>query len=236
MLKKYGITLLLLLVVSSTLAADDQRKNTLTVQGNALLRLPSSELQLSLSTLSSASTAQEALEINQEKMEKLLGALKSVGIKPEEIETGSFDVSPTYTRPPKDHDENWRPQINGYQIRNTLSVRTNQLNLAGKMIDAAVAGGADQIDSLHFLNSHQEEAQNQALSLAIQNALTQAQIAASAANVKIKGIREIIVNPSDHVMPTPRFGLFKASAMETHIAPGTVEVRANVSVVYEIKD
>lgn len=77
---------------------------------------------------------------------------------------------------------------------------------------------------------------NEAIAQAVGQARSYAETAAKEAKVSLGNILELSVNPSVIVPRAMRMEKFAmASEASTSITPGDVEVTANVSIVYEIK-
>jgi uncharacterized protein YggE len=109
-----------------------------------------------------------------------------------------------------------------------------------KWIDAAVSAGANNVNNIYFSVSEKklEEIKNSLLKDAIDNAKTKADIAASAAGLKVKGVKSIQVGETQLPPPVPVFNAKAfdggATASPTPIISGQQEISATVSVVYLI--
>ena len=112
----------------------------------------------------------------------------------------------------------------GYSVRNILELRTNNLEAAGNIIDAAVDAGANIVDLITFDVSNREYYYQQALNMAIMNAIQKAKsitmnLGISSAPVPVN----IVENTS---MPFPVQREFAA----TPIMSGVINIIANVTV------
>lgn len=58
----------------------------------------------------------------------------------------------------------------GYKITHLLQITTDHVAQTGNLVDTAVSNGANNVTSIQFTIAHPEFYENQALSLAIQNA------------------------------------------------------------------
>jgi uncharacterized protein YggE len=215
---------------------DDHVHNKLKVNGSAVLHKPADKVALKIGVVSNDKNVQQALSANNEKMQKVLAAIKKTGLSEKEFQTGNFTVEPQYSRPPKEPLPNWHAEIVGYEVRHTLSIHTTKLELVGPVIDAATKEGTNLIEDILFTLQDSQLAESEAIANAVQQAHVYAEAAAKEAGIRLGDILELTVNPSSI---TPRF--LKAErfaaipqANSTPISPGDVEVNASVSIAYEI--
>lgn len=226
--------------LSTCLFANEEEIPKLSVKGEVTLRKPANELHLTVGVLTEGKNADNALKSNSDKMKSVLEAIQKAGLAKDEFQTGQFSIQPTYTVRPKNPPEDWRSEINGYQVSNQINVKTSKIGLAGEIIDAASRAGANTIDNIMFTLSDPQAHRADAITAATQNALANASVLAKAANVSLVRVMELSL---DNAFENPRMirpNLFLAKAASsdellTPIEPGDVEVKANVNLVYEIK-
>jgi uncharacterized protein YggE len=217
-------------------AAIDTAKLSLSAQ--ATLSKPANELQLSIGIVTLSDTAETALAENSSSMQNIIDALHKTGLNEADYKTGRFSIHPTYTPYPKDPPHNWKPSINGYEVSNSLLIKTEKLDLAGKLIDAASKAGANSVENITF-NLHDPRAHwDEVISLATQHAISDAQIIANAAKVQLGRLLSITLDSTGNA--TPRFNnvYFTKSAPNAALPPieaGDIEITASISVSYEIK-
>jgi uncharacterized protein YggE len=78
------------------------------------------------------------------------------------------------------YEDNGRKR-GGFTARNTIRARVNGVDQVGKVIDAAVNGGAGEINSVQFGAPNIEEARRAAMTEAVKQARADAAVLASAA-------------------------------------------------------
>lgn len=207
---------------------------TITLNAKGTLYKPADELQMNVGVVSVSNTAEQALLENSRKMEDVIHALLSAGLTEKEFETGHFSINPTYTPYPKNPPPDWKQSINGYEVSNTIFIHTNLIDSAGKLIDAANKSGANQIHSIRFVLHDQRLHWDEAISLAVENAMHDAQTIAKAANLKLVRILSISLENDGAV--GPRSVLYAAKNYESAppIEAGDVPVTANIAITYEI--
>ncbi len=233
------------LVLAAALAAaaianggDSSIVATLTVRGEAQLEKPADQLQIRLGVVNEAPEASVALKENSKAMANVIDALRKAGLGSDEYETGRFSIRLRYSRRPRQADPEWRPRIVGYEVTNTLAIKTKKLDLAGKLIGAANEAGANSIDSIAFGLADPRAHRAEAIVAATDNARSDAAVLARASSVEL--VRTITISLDDAVrrppIPLARAENFAvaAAAIVPPIEAGDVTVRASVTIVYEI--
>ena len=226
-------------IVQATESSGGAIPPQLTVRGDAQLSKPADRVQLSIGVVTEAEQSAEALELNSARTQAVLEALRRVGLSGDEYQTGRFRVRPVYSARPKQAPRSWRAQIIGYEVSNTLSIKTTQLELAGKLIQAASEAGANTIDNIRFDLEDRRKFRGEAIALAASHALNDARTLASASGVKLVRILSINLDNVGSIQPRR----YEATAMlravpEADMAPpieaGDVSITSSVTVVYEI--
>ena len=113
-------------------------------------------------------------------------AVKSLGIADKAVRTQNYSFRPTYER--NDRRDNI---INGYAVENYVVVTVDNLSLVGKVIDAALKAGANQVNSLNFAAKNTDELQRAALLAAVSDAKSKAAVIAQGLNAKISGVMRV---------------------------------------------
>jgi uncharacterized protein YggE len=188
-------------------------------------------------------TAEVAATKNAELMDKVIAALKGLGIADDQISTSWYSVFPVYEyksppcieiypQPPECAP---RSEITGYRASNSLSVTLDADQDVGQVIDAAVAAGANNVSGAYFFISdeRQQEIRDSLIEKAIQNARSRADKAADAVNMEITGVKSIHLN--DVYFPVFYKDVAQeASGASTPILPGQQQVSMTVQVTFRM--
>lgn len=185
-------------------------------------------------------TASAALAENSTRMTQVVASLKRAGIAERDIQTSNLAINPVYARPrrlPDGSVEDQGQKIIGYQVSNTVSVKQRKLADYGKVIDALVSSGANQVNGPSFMLSKPEASLNTARTAAIQSARDRAQLYAHSAGLRVVGI--LSINESGGYAPQPV--MYRRMAMEAAMAAppppvmgGELEINVNVTVQFEL--
>src|SRR6478735_1395171 len=117
---------------------------------------------ISAGVVSRAPTATAALQDSANRMGQVLAALKRAGVEDRDIQTSNVSLNPEYRYP-----ENQSPQLTGYSATNQLTIRFRDIRKSGKILDALVAQGANQINGPNLTIDKPEAALDEARAKAI---------------------------------------------------------------------
>ena len=149
--------------------------------------------------------------------QSIIQVLQRMGIT--DIKTHQYSIDKVYDY------EDGRQIDRGFSVRNILEIRTNDLETVGNIIDASVNAGANIVDLISFDVSGREYYYQQALNMAILNAIQKAQSITMNLGLSSTAVPVKIVENT--VMPFP---VQREFAAVTPIMPGTVNIEANVTV------
>lgn len=125
-----------------------------------------------IAVTSRAGTAAEAASQNAGKVASTLSALRAAGVTADNLTNQGYSVEQSFDG--KGHRD-------GFTARNSIRAQIDGPEQAGKIIDAALGGGATDITSVQFGAPHLEEARRSAMRDAVRQARTDAETIASAA-------------------------------------------------------
>ncbi|WP_159982648.1 MULTISPECIES: SIMPL domain-containing protein [unclassified Novosphingobium] len=183
-------------------------------------------------------TASAALSANSAQMTQVIAALKRAGIADRDVQTSNLSVNPVYAQPKRLPDGNFEdgPQkIVGYQASNNVSVRQRKLADMGKVIDALVAAGANQVNGPNFALDQSDAAQDEARVEAMKTARARADLYAKASGLRVARI--VSISESGGFSPQPAMYMRKQAmdvAAAAPVAAGELEMNVNVTVQFEL--
>ena len=210
----------------------------LTVRGEAVLHKPADQLRVRVGVVTQAAEATAAVKENSRRMADVIAAIKKAGVDKSEYETSRFSIRPLYSRRPRQANAEWVRQIIGYEVNNTLAIRTKKLALAGKLIEVANDAGVNSVDDIRFDLADPRTHRAEAIAAATANARSDAAVLSRAAEVRLVRIISIQLGDSGYRTPMPTRaraeGMAAAVATPPPIQPGDVTVQASVTIIYEI--
>jgi uncharacterized protein len=203
----------------------------LTVYGSGSIKLEPDVAYINLGVITQQRDLKTAQDNNSASLASVLTAIKGVGIKEDDIKTSGYNIYPQY-------DRNSSPaKIEGYEIRNELSITIKDIDSVGLVLDAATKAGANSAGSISFGSLKEEEAYSEALGLAFKSAKSKADALAAAAGMKVKTTISIFEGLNTSPAPLSRAAtLYAADEMSSvPIEAGLLTISADVTVVYAIK-
>ncbi|MFZ2996003.1 SIMPL domain-containing protein [Sphingobium sp.] len=186
---------------------------------------------------SRAPTAQQAMQDNAAKTEKLIAALAKAGIAKKDIQTSGINLNAQYDYN-QQPGEPTGPRFLGYEASNQLSVKLRDIKRVGQLLDAMVAAGATNVNGPSFAVDDPTAMIAQARGQAIRSARTQADYYAQAAGFRTARLLSIAESNSGGQPPMPMLqsARFKADAAPTTpVEPGQVSASVTLTVQYALE-
>jgi len=208
--------------------ADDRRTVTVAASGTASAEPDTAEI--STGVISDAPTARDALTRNSADMQKLIDALKGLGIEPKDIRTVAFQVDPQYTG----NREGKAPTLTGYRVSNQVRIVVRDLKRLGEILDRAISAGANHAGGISFVVSREEELRDAARRDAMANAMRRAKLYAEAARSELGKVLTI-TEEGGFVSPRP-VAAGRMAMSSVPIEAGTQSLDVRVTVTYELKN
>lgn len=177
-----------------------------------------------------AATAAEALRQNSALMVRVRTALARAGIADRDVQTQSLQLRAVY----RENNEDEQRAVSGYLASNMLIVRFREVASAGRVLDALVAEGVNEIQGPMFDFDNVGPAQNEARTLAIADARARADLYARALGMRVKRI--VFAGESSGPAFAAGYVANMASAdTGTAIDPGGRKISASVNVTFELE-
>lgn len=191
------------------------------------------EVTIGAGVTSEAPTAVEALRANSTQMEQVIARLRQLRVPARSIQTAGINLGARY-----DYDQQAQRQVfRGYSASNRVSVKLDEVDRVGEVLDALVAAGATDLSGPDFTIADDTAARAQARQTAMQTAMTQARDYARMAgysDVRLLKLEEGIA-PG---MPQPMLRAVRADAAPASVAPpvqpGLVQAGVTIVTTFEL--
>ncbi len=198
--------------------------------GNATVRRTPDRAFVTIAIESRAKNPREAQKENAEASTQVHQRLSQARLGQDAVRTlgynleQDFEVVPT-GRIPRD-----------FIARNTIEVRVDDISRVGELIDTVVRGGATSVAGVRFEIQNRAAAEQEALRLAVAEARSRADAAATGAGLIVDKVLRIEDHRDGVIMP-PRPMVMAARTVEamTPIEPGLIEIQARVTLTVSIK-
>jgi uncharacterized protein YggE len=187
---------------------------------------------ISAGVVTRSPTATAAIQDAADRMQRVLAALKRAGVQERDIQTGSISLNPEYRYP-----DNQAPQLTGYNASNSLTIKFRDIRNSGKILDALVAEGANQINGPSLTIDKPEAALDEARANAIAIGRSRADLYARSLGLRV--VRVVAVSESGGYAPPPPSPpmpvMARMEAASTRIEPGEQKLQVNVAMTFELQ-
>ncbi|MBP97424.1 hypothetical protein CMK18_15855 [Candidatus Poribacteria bacterium] len=234
------ITTLLIILQLVFLLSSCSNSNLPTAENDGILVTGSATIQSSpdLATLrvgvqSFDKNVEKAVNDNNTKIESIILNLENKGLTEKDMETDQFNISPQ-----REYRNNSPPIVVGYNVSNILTVKIRNLESLGEIMQVTVGSGANTINGLSFSIEDPNPLRQKARGLAMEDALSRAEILADASGVEVG--KPISIQELSYGGPVVKSENLAGAefAMDARIpiqTPSEVGIQINLQVRFEIK-
>lgn len=235
------MTAMVLALGMSTMAlAAEPAANTITVNGQGVVKVTPDVATIHVTVEKTAKTAAQAQKDVNKELTDVVAAMKALGVTEEDIVTSHISVYPSYQY----DEESGKRTVENYRAYTSLSVSTNDVDNAGKYVDAALNAGATGTDGVSFSLEKPETYYNQALTEAVKAAQSSATAIAQAYGKPLGQVVSVVENSrnTSTSYKDMNYGVEEAMVMDamasgsadrnTNISYEDIEVSASITAVY----
>jgi uncharacterized protein YggE len=198
---------------------------SITVNGSASVTTVPDEATFTFGVDARGETASEALSAAAAAIRKVTGAVKDAGVDGKDVQTQNISLNAVTSSDGR--------HIEGYAANASITVRAKDLDSAGEIVDAAVAAGANNVYGPSLQRSDADKLADKALADAVADARRKAESLADAAGGSLGRVISV-TEGAGAVPPMPYAARDSALATDVPIEPGTQEIQASVTVVFEL--
>src|ERR1051325_2799217 len=214
---------------------DNRRVTRVMIVGDSIVQAQPDTAILTISVVSQNHAALQAQQDNAAKTDAVVRALKAAAGAGAEVKTSGYSVQPQRV-----YKENQPPTITGYEVRNTVTVTTSDLNKVGAIVDAAAQAGSNDIAGIAFTLRQDRQARDRALSEATQVAVGKGRMIGTALGggvVRIVEVQEEVFqqSPPFPIYKADTFAVAQAAKVATPIEVGSLEITSRVQVIAEVE-
>jgi len=220
---------------AATPGRDDNRRVTrVMVAGDSIVQALPDTAIIGITVVTQNRNAISAQQDNAAKTDAVVRALKAAAGTGEEVKTSGYSLQPQRV-----YKENQPPTISGYEARNTVTVTLSDLTKVGSVIDAAAQAGANDFSNIAFTLRQDRQARDRALSEATREAVSKAQVIASALGGRVVRIVEVQEEGFQQRQPVPVYQaetfMAKRADVATPIEVGSLDISSRVQLIAEVE-
>lgn len=203
---------------------------TLTLSAAGEVKATPDMASLSLGVQTTKATAGQAMAANAARMNQVIGALKSAGIAPRDLQTSSIGLTPQMV-----YEQDKPPRLTGYQASNQLTVTVRDLSRLGGVVDAVAAAGATDIGQISFGLADPAPAESAARLAAVKALNDKAALYARATGYRISRLQSLTEGEPETNGPRPMpMMAMRVAAAPTPVETGEQTVHIDITGVFEL--
>lgn len=238
-MKRKIMLISILIVAAAVLAAcgaspQAAESRTLSINGSGMVYLAPDMATINLGVMSEAVDVESATAESNRVIEEIKEVLVEFGVEEADIQTTNFSVYP-YSEYGYELEQAAETR---YRVDNNVTVTVRELDKLGEILNEAILAGANSIYGVQYGISDQEDAYNQALEAAVDNAKERAEFLAEASGAQLGEMVTISTYYGGGGSPLPyaeaAVGMGGGGGM-VPVSPGSLVVRVDVSVVFAIE-
>lgn len=215
---------------ATVVSAQTDTGPTLTVSGAGEVKTAPDMATVTLGVEVQERTAVDASRAASKRIGEVLVVLGRAGVAQEDVQTTGLSLDPVYERARSDLDR--APRLLGFTARNVLTITVRDLDALGPLLDEVIDEGANAFRGLRFGLQDPSMAEDAARREAVTDALAKAAVLADAAGVSPGKILRLTEGGGRPIYESaPRLAMADSAVA---VAPGSLTVRADVTVVFEI--
>jgi hypothetical protein len=225
---KQFLTMIVCMVAPVSLLAGE-----ISVQGTGSVSLAADNGYINMSVVTEAPRPADAMSLNNEATNRVFDTLTRLGIKKNEMQTQGLKLTPKYF-----YQEKQEPKLVGYTVIHTIQITVCKIADTGKVLDAVIKDGANQINSVSFGLSEdkRKDALNVARKQAAQNAIEKVELYTNAFGLKNKELKSVS-EQQDYSRKNYAYDIATSATRTaaTNVEGGEIQVSVTVSTVWEVK-
>ncbi|MBX3201624.1 MAG: SIMPL domain-containing protein [Labilithrix sp.] len=236
-------------------AQPDAHTNVVVVVGKGEVSRKPDIARTTMGISVTAPTVAEASRLANQQMASLIAAIKKEGIADKDVQTANYSINferleppqvfapPVVAPPGKPGAAAPAPapiappaRAGQYRISNTVRVTVRDIDKAGKLLDAAVAAGANEVWGISFEIDKPEALEAEARDKAAADARTRAEALARTHGRTLGDVVSVSESVSGGGRPMPQMAKSaEMASFDTPVVPGEIAVSAQLEVVYRLE-
>jgi uncharacterized protein YggE len=236
-MKRFLSTLVLLASATGTFAQTPSvpipPPETVSVSGTGRSSVTPDRFSFTVGVQTVANTVDDAVAQNNKRVAAVIAALKAAGAQDKDLQTSNFSIWPQ-----QDYQEGRLPRILGYQVANTVTVRSSKVADVGRLLGVAIGAGVNTSSGINFEVADPARGRDQGLRAAFDDAKAKATLLAQAAGRnlgRVLSIGEGAQAPPPQPYPVQRMAMEARATADVPIESGTQEQTYTVQVTFELR-
>ena len=213
--------------------AQAQEPGFIDVSGSGVISVAPDRATVSFAMETRAEAANDAASANADAMDAVLTAVRGGSFSDLDLATFGYALQPEYSARTNTRTR----EIVAYTALNNVRATISDVDAVGRLIDVAIASGANRVSSISFVASDTERARSQALAEAVASARSQARVIAEALGHELGQPLEVRGGSQRPVPMSAQVAMMRtveAQAAPTPIEAGDQSVTASVTIRFAL--
>lgn len=225
---------LIALTIASSAFAQQAMPGTITVTGTGHSSVTPDRFSFTVGVQTAASNVDDAVNENNRRVANVIASLKKAGAGDKDIQTSNFSIWPQ-----QDYREGQLPRITGYQVSNSITVRSPKVGDVGRLLGIAISAGVNTASGINFEVSDPSRGRDTGMKAAFDDARAKAMLLAQAANRTLG--RAIMIREGVEQVPPQPYPMramameAKAAVSEVPVESGTQETAYTITATFELQ-
>ncbi len=216
-------------------------RRSITISGDAEVKVVPDEVVINMAVETNNTDLDKAREENDKKVSSILAMVKKLGVEEKFIQTDYLSEEPRYDYTVQYNNERERKFL-GYYMTKNISVTLRDVSKFEKLIADALKLGTNYVRGMNFQTTELRKHRDQARLMAVRAAKEKATALASELGQKVG--KPIYINESSYAEPMYKnvrmmqnasYSDESAGSNGEVIALGQIEIKASVSVTFELE-
>ena len=220
-------------------AKPDTTPRTVQTNGTAQISVIPDRAELSFGVETRDEDLEVARKANDERVTKLLAAIRKLGVPSKRVKTGYLSITPQYKSASK---FSRGVQLDSFRMYKEVLVTLDDPELANELLARGIEAGATHVNNLTFRSSEDRKHRDHARAMALQAAREKAEMMAKELGQSIGRPIQIVESYAGfggssqaNVMNTQQVQMQSVPEVLGTIAPGALAIQAQVTVIFELK-
>lgn len=214
---------------------------TIQITGKGMLKIKPDQILLKLSLSKTLESYEEAIKKSVEEVNEVKQILEEAGLDKKELKTTYYSIKPDYESV-RDNKGNYVTQLKGYKYNQDLNYKFDIDNkILGKVLYSLSKSTENVQIDLEYTIKNPEEAKNELLKMAVEDAYAKAKILSESAQVRLGKILKIDFSSKQIDFSSKPFerGMMLSSKMcaidSIDIEPEDITKNEDVTIIWEIE-
>ncbi len=206
--------------------------DTVTVSATHTVYLVPDKAEVNLGVRTRNASVTQAQQQNSETVNAVIEAVKALGVDEKSIRTGNYSIYQDYN-----YNTN---TVSAHVVSTSLTVKDLDIELAGEVLQKAVEAGANEANGIRFTCSGYDEAYDEALAGAVEDARAKAETLAEASGKTLGEVHSLTEGYQNTYAKysSSNIAVEEATADSADMRvmmPGESEIAAQVTVTFEME-